>query len=74
MVTITITSLLKTMADKIEHGQYTPEQRTEAIRGLVDCLTELGVVVFYYDDLEKRREDKSLNPDTPVPAGIPTVD
>lgn len=43
-------------------------ERGEAITALIDCLTELGVVVVYYDDTVARRENPELVPDTPLPA------
>ena len=59
--------LLKDVMRIVRRGQVPKDKRSVIIQMLVDILTELGVVVFYYDDMEARRRDGGQPLDTPVP-------
>lgn len=41
--------------------------RKQAIEVLIAGLTDLGVVIFYTDDSDERRETEGLDPDVPIP-------
>lgn len=51
--------------DRLRESGY---ERGEMIAVLVECLTELGVVVVYTDDTVERRANPELSPDTPMPS------
>lgn len=59
--------LLKGAMRIIRKGQVPKDKRSVIIQMLVDMLTELGVVVFCYDDTEARRRNGEQPLDTPVP-------
>lgn len=62
-----VETLLKDAMKIIRRGQVPKDKRSVIIQMLVDMLTELGVVVFYYDDIEARRRGDGQPLDTPVP-------
>ena len=59
--------MLKDILRIARSGQVPKDRRSVIIQMLVDVLTELGVVVFYYDDTEARRRNSEQPQDTPVP-------